>query len=128
MKPQIDILELFSGIMAFLPSQRTEDKVKIISRPHGYNKGNETDISPTLKSSSFEHNNYMKNGSSIRRLTEIECERLQGFPDGFTQYGIYNGIVKPIPKTQRYKMCGNAVTVAVVKAIAERINLKPITR
>ncbi len=64
----------------------------------------------------------------IRRLTEIECERLQGFPDDWTKYGIYtnkHGIeeVKKIPKTQRYKMCGNAVTVDVVEAIALNINL-----
>lgn len=62
-------------------------------------------------------------GKSIRRLTEIECERLQGFPDDWTKFGNYDGIIKEIPKTQRYKMCGNAVTVAVVKAIAERLKL-----
>ena len=59
----------------------------------------------------------------IRRLTEIECERLQGFPDDWTKYGNYDGVVKQIPKTQRYKMCGNAVTVAVVRAIAERLKI-----
>ena len=60
----------------------------------------------------------------IRRLTPIECERLQGFPDNHTQYGIYDGEVKEMSNTQRYKQCGNAVTVDVVQAIAER--LKPI--
>jgi DNA (cytosine-5)-methyltransferase 1 len=57
----------------------------------------------------------------IRRLTEIECERLQGFPDDWTKYGVYDNEVKEISKTQRYKMCGNAVTTNVVKAIAERL-------
>ena len=60
---------------------------------------------------------------SIRRLTEIECERLQGFPDNWTEYGNYDGIIKKIPKTQRYKMLGNAVTVKVVETIAKRLNL-----
>ena len=55
--------------------------------------------------------------NKIRRLTPIECERLQGFPDNWTQEGV-NG---PISDTQRYKMCGNAVTVDVVKAVGERI-------
>lgn len=64
-----------------------------------------------------------KKNVEIRRLTEIECERLQGFPDDWTKFGNYDGIIKEIPKTQRYKMCGNAVTVAVVKAIAERIKI-----
>ena len=57
----------------------------------------------------------------IRRLTEIECERLQGFPDDWTRYGNYDGIVKEIAKTHRYKMCGNAVTSDVVELIGERL-------
>jgi len=76
---------------------------------------------------------------SIRRLTEIECERLQGFPDDWTKYGIYEKQVwinkklktfeivehiHEIPKTQRYKMCGNAVTVDLPREIAKRLKLK----
>ena len=57
----------------------------------------------------------------IRRLTEIECERLQGFPDDWTAMGDYDGVIKPIAKTQRYKMCGNAVTVRVVEEIGKRL-------
>ena len=48
----------------------------------------------------------------IRRLTPVECERLQGFPDNWTE---------GISDTQRYKCCGNAVTVNVVQAIMERL-------
>ena len=57
----------------------------------------------------------------VRRLTEIECERLQGFTDNWTQYGNYNGTIKPIAKTQRYKLIGNAVTVDIVELIAKRL-------
>jgi len=56
----------------------------------------------------------------IRRLTPIECERLQGFPDDWTKFGITKG---KISDAQRYKMCGNAVTVDVVEAIANKIKL-----
>ena len=56
----------------------------------------------------------------IRRLTPIECERLQGFPDNWTKIGIEKG---EISDSQRYKMCGNAVTVDVVEAIAKKIKL-----
>jgi len=63
-------------------------------------------------------------GSRIRRLTPIECERLQGFPDNHTEYGNYDGEVKKMSNTQRYKQCGNAVTTDVVQAIAEKI--KPL--
>lgn len=75
-------------------------------------------LSPTIDQSA---GRWQSNTTNIRRLTEIECERLQGFPDNWTEYGDYDGVVKRIPKTQRYKMLGNAVTVDVVKAIAQRL-------
>ena len=58
---------------------------------------------------------------AIRRLTPVECCRLQGFPDDWNEYGEFDGEVKPMSDTQRYKQCGNAVTVNVVQAVAERI-------
>ena len=61
--------------------------------------------------------------NKIRYLTEIECERLQGFPDNWTQYGDYNGRIKRISKTQRYKLIGNAVTVDIVELIAKRLKI-----
>lgn len=57
----------------------------------------------------------------IRRLTEVECERLQGFPDNFTEYGDYDGVIKKVAKSQRYKMLGNAVTCKVVEEIGKRL-------
>jgi DNA (cytosine-5)-methyltransferase 1 len=48
----------------------------------------------------------------IRRLTPTECERLQGFPDGWTE---------GLSDTQRYKTLGNAVTVNVIKDIMEKL-------
>ena len=54
---------------------------------------------------------YIKN-VKIRRLTPTECERLQGFPDGWTE---------GISDTQRYKCLGNAVTTNVITAIGERL-------
>lgn len=50
--------------------------------------------------------------SNIRRLTPKECERLQGFPDDWTAGE---------SDTQRYKMCGNAVTTNVVQAVMESL-------
>jgi DNA (cytosine-5)-methyltransferase 1 len=52
-------------------------------------------------------------GQRIRRLMPIECERLQGFPDNWTIGS----------DTQRYKQCGNAVTVNVVEYIAKELRL-----
>lgn len=61
----------------------------------------------------------LKENYRIRRLTPIECERLQGFPDNHTAFGNYDGVVKPMSNTQRYKQCGNAVTVDVVSEVAK---------
>jgi DNA (cytosine-5)-methyltransferase 1 len=58
----------------------------------------------------------------IRRLTPTETERLQTFPDGWTAKGINEkGDEVEISDSQRYKMCGNAVTVNVVYEIAKRL-------
>jgi len=77
-------------------------------------------IANTLHSSTGGGGNtdqYILN-KSIRRLTPIECERLQGFPDDWTRYGQE---LNEISDSQRYKMCGNAVTVDVVEAVAKKI-------
>ena len=51
------------------------------------------------------------NEYSVRRLTPMECERLQGFPDGWTEYG-NDG--KRISDNQRYKALGNSVAIPCV--------------
>jgi len=77
--------------------------------------------------------NLWLNEARIRRLTPLECERLQGFPDNWTAEGRNKSLcnsscekdhihgIEPISDTQRYKMCGNAVTVNVVEAVMERL-------
>ena len=58
---------------------------------------------------------------AVRRLTPTECERLQGFPDGFTNVP-YRGKADA-PDTQRYKAIGNSMAVPVMRWIGERIQL-----
>jgi DNA (cytosine-5)-methyltransferase 1 len=53
-------------------------------------------------------------GPSVRRLTPLECERLQGFPDGWTD-------IPGNSDTQRYRQLGNAVAVPVAEWIMRRI-------
>lgn len=60
-------------------------------------------------------------GSRIRRLTEIECERLQGYQDDWTKYGDYDGVIKELSGTQRYKLCGNSVTKLIPQMIGKKI-------
>ena len=59
--------------------------------------------------------------AKIRRLTPVEAERLQGFPDHWTAKGIKNGKVVAISDRQRYQRLGNAVTVPVIRAIARKL-------
>lgn len=83
----------------------------MIQTPRGKNKGGKKSLdgkTPTLTSSKWEHNNKLVDHEMIRKLTPIECERLQGLPDNYTA-GVSN--------TQRYKSLGNAFNVDVVTHI-----------
>jgi DNA (cytosine-5)-methyltransferase 1 len=56
---------------------------------------------------------------AVRRLTPVECERLQGFPDGYTNIPWRN---KPeAPDGPRYKALGNSMAVPVMAWIGRRI-------
>ena len=57
-------------------------------------------------------------GMTVRKLTPVECERLQGFPDNWTKYGKDGELISD---TQRYKCCGNAVTTNVITAIVDEM-------
>lgn len=59
-------------------------------------------------------------GMQVRRLTPRECERLQGFPDDYTQVP-YRG--KPAADGPRYKALGNSMAVPVVRWLGERIQM-----
>ena len=56
---------------------------------------------------------------AVRRLTPVECERLQGFPDGYTDIKPNN---KATPDGPRYKALGNSMAVPVMAWIGQRIN------
>jgi DNA (cytosine-5)-methyltransferase 1 len=72
-----------------------------------------TETMPTLISKGP---HAIMNNMVIRRLTEIECERLQGFPDNYTN------INENCPSGPRYKALGNSMAVPVMRWIGERIN------
>ena len=72
---------------------------------------------PTLNCSGnagvlLKDNNYYR----IRRLTPVETERLQGFPDNWTKHGADGSLISD---TQRYRCCGNAVTTNVITCIMD---------
>ena len=74
------------------------------------------EISPTLRAEMGDNQVSMANSMAVRRLTPVECERLQGFPDNYTN------IKENCPDGARYKALGNSMAVPVMRWIGERIN------
>ena len=74
---------------------------------------------PTLCATDYKSPMTLFTHSVVRRLTPMECERLQGFPDGYTDVP-HNG--KPASKSARYKALGNSMAVPVMRYIAEQID------
>ncbi|EOH6199385.1 TPA: Dam family site-specific DNA-(adenine-N6)-methyltransferase [Citrobacter amalonaticus] len=79
--------------------------------------------SPTLTSASSGTNlaPAVMHGVAVRRLTPIECERLQGFPDNHTLIGWRGKDADECPDGPRYKAIGNSMVVPVMRWIGERI-------
>lgn len=111
--------------------------------------GGSTDASHNQMSGQFREEYIVPQGMAVRRLTPVECERLQGFPDGYTQIPTWNGWrkmdasetpescraegleIKQNKKTgkwrvkdvdgPRYKALGNSMAVPVMRWIGKRI-------
>jgi len=77
-------------------------------------------ISPAL---SVKHTTALASDLQVRRLTPTECERLQGFPDSYTQIPYRNKPAESCPDGPRYKAMGNSMAVPVMRWIGERINM-----
>lgn len=65
--------------------------------------------------------NVVASRTAVRRLTPLECERLMGFPDNWTQIPWRNKPADECPDGPRYKAIGNSKAVPVVRWIARRI-------
>lgn len=95
------------------------------AKDHGADAMN--DLSPTLRAGGFttSHANAgvmpaVLTGWRVRRLTPVECERLQGFPDGYTDVP-YRG--KRAADGPRYKALGNSMACNVMRWIGRRIEM-----
>jgi len=99
------------------------DHIGMVFEPFGFSAGQGAqarslaitkDGTPPLKAMAGGNSipSVMANQSTVRRLTPTECERLQGFPDGWTEGQA---------DSHRYKQMGNAVAVPVVEWILARM-------
>ena len=66
----------------------------------------------------------VSDGLQVRRLTPVECERLQGFPDNHTQIPWRGKPAADCPDSTRYKAIGNSMAVPVMRWIGQKINRK----
>ena len=82
-------------------------------------KGYQEDVAFTQDSSSSA--DVVQYGMQVRRLTPIECERLQGFPDNHTLIGWRGKSAADCPDGPRYKAIGNSMAVPVMRWIGGRI-------
>ncbi|MCG3463469.1 DNA cytosine methyltransferase [Xenorhabdus bovienii] len=84
----------------------------------GNGKGYQSEISYTLTASGIHCVNY---GYAVRRLTPVECERLQGFPDNHTQIPWNGKTSENCPDGHRYRAIGNSMAVPAMAWIGKRI-------
>jgi DNA (cytosine-5)-methyltransferase 1 len=82
-----------------------------------YNYSNPQSGDPCHPLATGAHPPSVATSMAVRRLTPTECERLQGFPDGYTN------IKDKCPDGPRYKALGNSMAVPVMKWIGERIQM-----
>lgn len=82
----------------------------------------EHDMVGTLRRETHGHEPAVLTNMAVRRLTPVECERLQGFPDGYTQIPWRKKPAGDCPDGPRYKALGNSWAVPVVAWIGHRIH------
>ena len=96
--------------MAF--AQNTRDEVR-------YQNGDGQIVGALAAQPGMKQTTYIKTNTVVRRLTPVEYERLQGFPDNFTNIPWAN---KPTaPDSRRYKALGNSMAVPVMRWIGKRM-------
>jgi DNA (cytosine-5)-methyltransferase 1 len=96
---------------------RTDVDIENVDEPTCFDVYNKKLVKDTSICLTEPHHNNLRlvpetKDKNIRRLTPIECERLQGFPDNFTE---------GVSDTQRYKQMGNTITVNVIELIIKNL-------
>ena len=100
--------------VAFAANQRGEVRLQ----------GGDGSVSGALQASqSAKQVNAIMQGYAVRRLTPLECERLQGMPDDHTKVPYRGRPADECPDTPRYRAIGNSMAVPVMRWIGERIKM-----
>jgi len=113
------------------PKASSGDQTPCVAYAQAFDTYNQavSNVSKTLNSSASDADHVgtvffptMIPPMAVRRLTPVECERLQGFPDNYSQIPWKGKPPEQCPDGPRYKACGNSMAVPVMRWIGERIN------
>tara|TARA_R110000787_G_scaffold179161_1_gene290905 strand:- start:716 stop:1258 length:543 start_codon:yes stop_codon:yes gene_type:complete len=88
----------------------------------GFARVKKDNVSPTLNAMTGGNRQpCVVRQSKIRRLTPLECERLQGLPDNYTQVPYRGKPKEECPTSKRYEACGRGMSINVMEHIGTRI-------
>jgi len=110
-------LRMFTENSPAIRSKMGDNHPMIIQKPRGKNEGGIYEESPTVSANAFQENNQLYQSGIVRRLTPLECERLMGYPDGWTE---------GLSDTQRYKTLGNGIVSNVVAEVVRKLYAQDI--
>ena len=116
------------GNVPFVRETTDNSNFYLYERSYGGTTKENPLTSPTIAAKSGTGGNNVPivsncNTMRVRRLTPVECERLQGFPDGWTQIPYGKKPKEQCPEGHRYKALGNSMAVPVMRWIGRRIKL-----
>jgi DNA (cytosine-5)-methyltransferase 1 len=113
------------GAQTLSPGHQTDGHMVAVAQPIGWSEEltASVDLAGTIQrgGSGGRHDGVMQTNMAVRRLTPVECERLQGFPDGYTQIPWRKKPASDCPDGPRYKTLGNSWAVPCVSWIGQRI-------
>lgn len=107
----LSLIKVREGVKKGYAEARPGQSINLAAYRSKTRRGRVSDIAHTLDTGMQQYT--LMEDMRLRRLTPLECERLHGFPDGWTV---------GLSDTQRYKTLGNAVTVNVIREIMNRLS------
>ena len=104
---------------------RVTDYTAIVIRQHNFGEYREGVGTLTVRNGTRHVSETLVVGEQVRRLTPLECERLQGFPDGWTDIGAWTDSTGKLHKessdSARYKALGNSIALPPWKWVLKRL-------
>lgn len=113
-------------IAEFAPESRVDDVRGFAQNTRNelrYESGDGSVAGALAAQPGMKQQTYLESSSGIRRLTPVECERLQGFPDNWTRIAWNGKPEEQCPNGRRYKAIGNSMAVPVMRWIGEGMAL-----